>query len=99
MNKMVIYLLAPFCYDFSPENYYVFIQQFQPNLYVMTVHICYVYMYMYFFVCRIYCEMQSDGNSLKIDTFREAITSVPGSIKFYKVDNHYENVMGSMRSS
>ena len=24
---------------------------------------------------------------------------VPGSIKLYKVDNHYENVMGSMKSS
>ena len=25
--------------------------------------------------------------------------SVPGSIKIYKVDNHYENFMGSMKSS
>ena len=25
--------------------------------------------------------------------------SVPSSIKLYKVDNHYENVMGSMKSS
>ena len=25
--------------------------------------------------------------------------TVPGSIKLYKVDNHYENVMGSMKSS